>query len=71
MNNMDEAEAGHSVALCSKCNNPGHTYKKCTAIMYACNAPSSSNVDDAAQPSASGSAPSGRGRCSRRNEGMH
>jgi hypothetical protein len=48
MNNMDEAEAGHSVALCSKCNNPRHTYKKCTAIMYACNAPSSSNVDDAA-----------------------
>jgi hypothetical protein len=41
--------------------------------MYACNAPSSSNVDDVAQPSASGTAPSGRGRGrhSRRNEGMH
>jgi hypothetical protein len=72
-NNMDEAEAGRSVALCSKCNNPGHTYKKCTATMYACNAPSSSNADHVAQPSTSGSAPSGRGRGrrSRRNEGMH
>jgi hypothetical protein len=30
-NTMDEAEASRSVALCSKCNNPGHTYKKCTA----------------------------------------
>jgi hypothetical protein len=71
-NNMDEAEAGRSVALYSKCNNPGHTYKKCTATMYACNAPSSSNADDAAQPSTSGSAPSGRGRGrrSRRDEGM-
>jgi hypothetical protein len=69
---MDEAEASRSVALCSKCNNPGHTYKKCTATMYAFNAPSSSNADDAAQPSASGSAPSrrGRGRRSCRNEGM-
>jgi hypothetical protein len=70
---MDEAEAGRSMALCSKCNNPGNTYKKCTTTMYACNAPSSSNADDVVQPSASGSAPSGRGRGhrSRRNEGMH
>jgi hypothetical protein len=73
MNNMDEAKAGHSVALCSKCSNPGHTYKKCTATMYTCNAPSFSNANDVAQPSASGSAPSrrGHGRRSRRNEGMH
>jgi hypothetical protein len=70
---MDEAEAGRSVVLCSKCNNPGHTYKKCIATMYACNAPSSANTDDAAQPSASGTTPSrrGRGRRSHRNEGMH
>jgi hypothetical protein len=39
-NNVDEAEAGRLVALCSKCNNPIHAYKKCTATMYACNAPS-------------------------------
>jgi hypothetical protein len=72
-NKMDEAEVGRLVALCSKCNSPGHTHKKCTARMYACNAPSSSNADGATQPSASGSAPSGhgRGRRSRRNEGMH
>jgi hypothetical protein len=70
---MDEAEAGHLVALCSKCNNPGHTYKKCTTTMYVYNAPSSSNADDVAQPSASGNAPSGRGhgRRSHRNERMH
>jgi hypothetical protein len=72
---MDEAEPGRLVALCSKCNNPGHTYKKCTATIYAFNAPTSSNADDAAQPSASGSAPSGcgcgRGRRSRRDEGIH
>jgi hypothetical protein len=71
---MDEPEAFcHSVALCAKCNNLGHTYKKCTATIYACNAPTSSNVDDATQASASGSAPSGRGcgRRSRHNEGMH
>jgi hypothetical protein len=70
---MDEAEVGCLVALWSKCNNPGHTYNKCNTTMYACNAPSSSNADAAAQPSASGTAPSGcgRGRHSRRNEGMH
>jgi hypothetical protein len=70
---MDEAEDGRLVVLYSKCNNLGHTYKKCTATMYACNAPSSSNADDVAQPSASGTTPSGRGRGRRshRNEGMH
>jgi hypothetical protein len=71
-NNMDEAVASRSMVLFSKCNNPGHAYKKCTTTMYACNALSSSNADDAAQPSTSGNAPSerGRGRRSRRNEGM-
>ena len=65
-NNMDAAEAGPSVQICSKCNNPGHSYKKCTAPHYACNAPPSSNVSDAAAPSGRG-----RGRRSRRyNEGM-
>ena len=65
---MDEAEAGPAVQLCSKCNNHGHSYKKCTATSYACNTQTSSNVDDAAAPSGSGR---GRGRRSRRyNEGM-
>jgi hypothetical protein len=34
-NNMDEAEASSTVLVCSKCNNTGHTYKRCTAIYYA------------------------------------
>ena len=71
MNNMDESKAGLAVQLCSKCNNPGHTYKKCTATYYACNTPSSSNVDAAAAPSG----PSGRGRargrrCRHNNDGF-
>lgn len=31
-NNMDEAEAGPRVVICSKCNGIGHSYKKCTFI---------------------------------------
>ena len=30
-NDMDDAEAGPRVIICSKCNDFGHTYKKCTA----------------------------------------
>ena len=63
-NNMDESEAGSAVQLCSKCNNPGHTYKRCPAAHYACNAPSSSNTAPS-QPS--GSSGRGRGRRGRRN----
>jgi hypothetical protein len=33
-NNMDEAEAGPRVQICSKCNNPGHSYKRCTKASY-------------------------------------
>jgi hypothetical protein len=33
-NNMDEAEAGPQVQICSKCNNPRHSYKKCTEASY-------------------------------------
>lgn len=33
-NNMDEAEAGRDVPICSKCLTPGHTYKKCTQSAY-------------------------------------
>jgi hypothetical protein len=33
-NNMDEAEAGPQGQICSKCNNPGHSYKKCTKASY-------------------------------------
>ena len=33
-NNMDEAEAGRDVPICSKCYEPGHTYKKCKASSY-------------------------------------
>ena len=28
-NDMDESEAGPQVVICSKCNEPGHTYKNC------------------------------------------
>jgi hypothetical protein len=59
-NNMDEAEAGPRVQICSKCNNPGHSYKKCTEASYFSTATST-------PPSASA-----RGRrSSRYNEGMH
>jgi hypothetical protein len=58
-NNMDEAEAGPRVQICSKCNNPGHSYKKCIEASYFSTATSLA-------PSASA-----RGRRSRRyNEGM-
>ena len=58
-NNMDEAEAGPSVKICSKCNNPGHSYKKCTEASYF-------STTTAPAPSASG-----RGCRSRRyTEGM-
>jgi hypothetical protein len=33
-NNMDEAEVGPQGQICSKCNNPGHSYKKCTEASY-------------------------------------
>jgi hypothetical protein len=33
-NNMDKAEAGPRVQICSKCNNQGHSYKKCTETSY-------------------------------------
>ena len=36
-NNMDESEAGPAVILCSKCDNFGHSYKRCTAAYYAAN----------------------------------
>jgi len=29
-NDMDEAEAGPRIVICSKCNEFGHTYKKCS-----------------------------------------
>jgi hypothetical protein len=58
-NNMDKAEAGPRVQICSKCNNPGHSYKKCTETSYFSTATST-------PPSASA-----RGRrSSRYNEGM-
>jgi hypothetical protein len=56
---MDEAEAGPRVQICSKCNNLGHSYKKCTEASYFSTATST-------PPSASA-----RGcRSSRYNEGM-
>jgi hypothetical protein len=33
-NNKDEAGAGPRVQICSKCNNPGHSYKKCIEASY-------------------------------------
>jgi hypothetical protein len=58
-NNMDEAEAGPLVQICSKCNNPGHSYKKCTEASYFSSATST--------PSSA----SARGRhSSRYNEGI-
>jgi hypothetical protein len=58
-NNMDEAEAGPQGQICSKCNNPGHSYKKCTEASYFSTATST-------PPSSSAH---GR-RSSRYNEGM-
>jgi cytochrome c553 len=43
-NNMDEAEAGPAVAMCYKCHNTSHTYKRCTTPNYACNTPTTANV---------------------------
>jgi hypothetical protein len=58
-NNMDEAEAGPQEQICSKCNNPGHCYKKCTEASYF------------STPTSTPPAASARGRCSSRyNEGM-
>jgi hypothetical protein len=58
-NNMDEAEVGPQVQICSKCNNPRHSYKKCTEASYFSTATST-------PPSASAL---GR-HSSRYNEGM-
>ena len=58
-NNMDESEASPAVIICSKCNNSGHTYKRCTAVYYGCNAPSSSSVG-AAAPSGTSRTSTGR-----------
>jgi hypothetical protein len=56
---MDEAEAGPQGQISSKCNNPGHSYKKCTEASYFSTATST-------PPSSSA-----RGRrSSRYNEGM-
>jgi hypothetical protein len=58
-NNMDEAEAGPQGQICSKCNNPGHSYKKCTEASYF------------STPTSTPPAASARGRrSSRYNEGM-
>jgi hypothetical protein len=58
-NNMDEAEAGPQGQICSKCNNPGHSYKKCTEASYF-------STSTSTPP-----ATSARGcRCNRYNEGM-
>jgi hypothetical protein len=58
-NNMDEAEAGPQGKICSKCNNPGHFYKKCTEASYF------------STPTSTPPAASARGRrSSRYNEGM-
>jgi hypothetical protein len=65
-NNVDEAEAGAAVVMCYKCLSTGHTYKRCTATSYACNAPPTGSVGSSATLGPS-QAPSGRGRgCGRR-----
>jgi hypothetical protein len=65
-NNVDEAEAGAAVVMCYKCLSTGHTYKRCTATSYACNAPPTGGVGSLATLGPS-QAPSGRGRgCGRR-----
>jgi hypothetical protein len=58
-NNMDEAEAGPQGQICSKCNNPRHSYMKCTEASYFSTATS-------APPSSSARG----GHFSRYNEGM-
>jgi hypothetical protein len=56
---MDEAEAGPQSQICSKCNNLGHSYKKCTEASYF------------STPTSTTPAASARGRRSNRyNEGM-
>jgi hypothetical protein len=60
-NNMDEAEVGAAVVMCYKCLNTGHTYKRCTATSYACNAPPTASVGSSATSGPS-QPPSGRGR---------
>jgi hypothetical protein len=60
-NNMGEAEAGAAVVMCYKCHSTGHTYKRCTATSYACNAPSTASVGSSATSGPS-KAPFGRGR---------
>jgi hypothetical protein len=58
-NNMDEVEAGSQGQICSKCNNPGHSYKKCIEASYF------------STPTSTPPAASARGRrSSRYNEGM-
>jgi hypothetical protein len=57
---MDEAKARPRVQIFSKCNNPGHSYKKCNEASYF-------STTTSTPPSASA-----RGRrSSRYNEGMH
>jgi hypothetical protein len=58
-NDMVEAEAGPQVQICSKWNNPGHSYKKCTEAPYF-------STSTSTPPSAS----AGGRRSSRYNEGM-
>jgi hypothetical protein len=58
-NNMDKAEAGPQVQICSKCNNSGHSYKKCTEATYF-------STTTSPAPSASAR----RHRSHRYNEGM-
>jgi hypothetical protein len=70
-NNMDEAEAGAAVVMCYKCLSTGHTYKRCTATSYACNAPPTGSVGSSATSKPS-QVPSecGRGRGRRTNTGF-
>jgi hypothetical protein len=60
-NNMDEANAGAAVVVCYKCLSTGHTYKRCTATSYACNAPPTGSVGSSATSGPS-KPPSGHGR---------
>jgi hypothetical protein len=60
-NNMDKVEAGAAVVMCNKCHNTDHTYKRCTAPNYACNAPTTASVGSSATSRPS-QPPSGRGR---------
>jgi hypothetical protein len=74
-NNMDEAKAGPLVVMCYKCHNTGHTYKRCTATSYACNAPpmasaGSSATSGPSQPPSGRGHEHGRGRGRRTNAGF-